>query len=111
MEIRGMTVILRKKVKTGEDPFGAPIYEDTEAEVKNVLVSPITTEDASTMQNLTGKHAEYTLAIPKGDTNNWEDSEVEFLGRRWRTIGFTVQGIEELIPLAWHKKVMVEAYE
>lgn len=111
MDIRGITVILHKKAKTGEDSFGAPVYEDTTVEVENVLVSPTSTEDAATIQNLTGKHAAYTLAIPKGDENGWEDTEIEFFGKKWRTFGFTIQGIEELIPLMWNKKVMVEAYE
>ncbi len=111
MELRGTTVILHSKSRIGQDAFGAPIYEDTEIEVENVLISPTSTEDAATMQNLTGKRAAYTLAIPKGDTNTWEDTEVEFFDKRWRTFGFTIQGIEELIPLSWNKKVMVEAYE
>lgn len=111
MDIRGITVILHKKAKIGEDSFGAPIYEDTTVEVENVLVSPTSTEDAATMQNLTGKHATYTLAVPKGDTNKWEDTEVEFFEKKWRTLGFTTQGIDDLIPLSWNKKVMVEAYE
>lgn len=50
----------------------------------------------------------YTLAIPKGDTNDWTNRLVEFFGRKWRTVGYPEQGIEENIPLAWHKKVRVE---
>jgi len=51
------------------------------------------------------------LAIPKGDTNDWENQEVRFFGERWRVIGMPLQGIDELIPLDWNKKVMVERYE
>lgn len=111
MEIRGMTVILIDKVESGKDPFNQPIYKETEIEVQNVIVSPTSTGDAANMQNLFGKKAEYTLGIPKGDTNIWENREVRFFGRRWRTFGFTIEGIEELVPLSWHKKVMVSAYE
>ena len=53
----------------------------------------------------------YTLGIPKGDQNEWKDREVRFFGRKWRTIGFPLEGIEAMIPLDWNKKVMVEAYE
>ena len=60
--------------------------------------------------NLTGKKAVYTLAIPKGDTHDWEDKEVKFFGKRWRTFGIPLEGIEQLIPLDWNKKVMVERY-
>jgi len=72
MNIEGITVTLINKRKTGEDPFGQPIYEDVEIEVDNVLVSPVSTEDIVNINELTGKKAVYTLAIPKGDENNWE---------------------------------------
>lgn len=109
--IKGITIILIDKVKTSTDPFGHPIYEESEIPVENVLVSPSTTEDITNQLNLTGKKAEYTLAIPKGDMNNWTDKEVRFFGKRWRTIGIPQEGIEEMIPLEWNKKVMVEHYE
>ncbi len=50
----------------------------------------------------------YTLAIPKGDNHEWTDKIVEFFGRKFRTVGFPEQGIEENIPLAWHKKIKTE---
>lgn len=109
--IKGMTVTLIDKVKTGQDDFGHSIFEDKEIEVENVLVSPTTSDDITTQLNLTGKKAEYTLAIPKGDMNNWTDKEVRFFGKRWRTVGIPQEGIEEMIPLEWNKKVMVEHYE
>lgn len=109
--IKGITIILIDKVKTSIDPFGHPIYEESEIPVENVLVSPSTTEDITNQLNLTGKKAEYTLAIPKGDMNNWTDKEVRFFGKRWSTIGLPQEGIEEMIPLEWNKKVMVEHYE
>jgi len=51
------------------------------------------------------------LAIPKGDTNIWEDQEVRFFGERFRVFGKPLQGIDDLIPLEWNKKVTVERYE
>lgn len=96
--------------KTGTDPFGNPIYEETDIDVENVLVSATSTDDIVNQLTLTGKKAVYTLAIPKGDTNDWEDKEVKFFGKRWRTFGFPIEGIEDLIPLDWNKKVMVERY-
>ena len=52
----------------------------------------------------------YWLAVPKGDNHHWEDAEVEFFGERWHTVGNPTQGIEDLIPLDWNKKVVVEKY-
>lgn len=109
--LKGITVVLYDKVQTGVDPFNQPIYEETEIEVENVLVAPSTTDDITTSTDLVGKKAVYTMAIPKGDTNDWEDKKVKFFGREWKVFGFTLQGIEENIPLSWNKKVMVERYE
>lgn len=109
--IKGITVTLISKVETGKDPLGAPIYEDAEVEVENVLVSPTSTDDVVNQLTLTGKKAVYTLAIPKGDANIWEEQEVRFFGKRWKVFGAELQGIEDMIPLDWNKKVMVECYE
>lgn len=109
--IKGITVTLINKQEVGKDPFGNSIYEDVPIEVENVLVSPTSTDDIVNQLNIDGKKAVYTLAIPKGDENDWEDAEVIFFGKRWRTFGFVTQGIEHLIPLDWNKKVMVERYE
>lgn len=110
-KIRGITVTLVAKVETGQDPFGNPISEEVEVLVDNVLVSPTSSENVVNELNLTGRKAVYTLAIPKGDTHDWENKEVRFFDQRWRTFGVPLEGIEDLIPLDWNKKVMVERYE
>ncbi len=110
-KIRGIKVTLISKQITGHDPFGAPILSDVPIMVDNVLITPTTSEEIINRQELYGKKAVYTLAIPKGDTNKWEDVEVEFFGKRWRTFGIPEEGIEHLIPLDWNKKVTVECYE
>lgn len=109
--LKGITVILVSKQKTGEDPFGAPVYGEIEIAVDNVLVAPTSSDDMVNQLNLTGRKAVYTLAIPKGDDNAWENQEVRFFGERWRVFGIPLQGIDDLIPLSWNKKVTVERYE
>lgn len=108
--IQGIPVILYEKEKTGKDAFNCPVYKEKKSEVLNVLVAPSSSDDLSTAENLFGKKAVYTLAIPKGDTHKWEDSVVEFFGHKWKTFGFPIEGIESNIPLGWNKKVMVERY-
>lgn len=110
-KIKGIAVTLINKIETSKDPFGKPIYEDTEILVDNVLVSPTLSDDIVNQLNITGKKAVYTLAIPKGDNHIWEDQEVRFFGERWRVFGIPLQGIDHLIPLDWNKKVTVERYE
>lgn len=109
--LKGIMVTLITKQQTGTDPFGAPIYSDVETYVDNVLVAPASSDDMVNQLSMTGRKAIYQLAIPKGDTNNWENVEVRFFNQRWRTFGIPLEGIEELIPLDWNKKVMVERYE
>lgn len=109
--IKGITVTLINKKEVGRDPFDKPIVKDVPIKVDNVLVSPTSTDDIVNQLNIDGKKAVYTLAIPKGDNNNWEDAEVFFFGKRWRIFGIPTEGIDHLIPLDWNKKVMVERYE
>ena len=108
--LKGITITLYEKVKIGEDEFHNPIYEEIPVEVENVLVAPASSTDIVDSVNLYGKKAVYNMAIPKGDTHNWENVIVEFLGQRWRTFGFPTEGIEEMIPLYWNKTVKVERY-
>ena len=108
--IKGITVTLVNKVEIDKDPLGNPIYENKEIQVENVLVSPSTTDDITNSLNLYGKKVVYILGIPKGDKNEWENQEVRFFNKKFRTFGGIIEGIESMIPLNWNKKVMVECY-
>lgn len=108
--IRGITVTLYEKTRTGTDAFNAPIYEESPTEVEDVLVGQPSTEDITNAEGLYGKKAAYVLGIPKGDAHEWADMRVSFFGQEFRTIGFPVEGIGDNIPLSWNKKVLVERY-
>lgn len=113
MAIRGTTIQILNKKKTGTDWANRPIYEDTAENVNDVLVGEPSTEDIAQALDLYGKRVQYTLAIPKGDTHDWTDVKVilpEPFAGTYRTFGFTTAGIEENIPLRWNKKVRVERY-
>lgn len=110
-KIQGITITLITKTVVGKDPFGGPITQTQKVKVNNVLIAPASSEDIVSHQTVHGKTAVYTLAIPKGDTHDWVQAEVEFFGKRWRTIGVPVQGIESMIPLGWNQKIEVERYE
>lgn len=110
MKIKGVSVVLIDKVNVGVDPFGFPIYEDKEIVVENVLISPSSSDDIINQQSLYGKKAVYTLAIPKGDTHDWEDKEVRFFDQKFKVFGKVTQGIDSMIPLDWNKKAMVKIY-
>lgn len=108
--IKGMTVQLAVKSQTGTDAFGVPIYTETFVDIDNVLVGQPTSEDVISTLQLTGKRAAYVLGIPKGDTHNWENTDVKIWGERFRTIGVPQTGIQENIPLRWGANIQVERY-
>lgn len=108
----GIEVTLYTRTQTGTDPLNHPIYEEVPEVVGNVLVAPMSTQEILDTLNLTGREAVYQLGIPKDDDHEWTaGSKVSFFGEDWRIIGLPQEGIEELIPLSWNKKVRVERYE
>jgi len=110
--MRGITVILHDRVQTGIDALNKPVYEDIPVSVDNVLVAPAGSVEVLEPTNLDGRRGDYTLAIPKGNTNEWAAGKrVTFFGTDWRIIERPEEGIEWLIPLSWNKKVRVERYE
>ena len=110
MLIKGITVKLYGETQSGVDDFNQPIYEPTEILVDNVLVGEPSTDDIISSTELYGKKLAYTLAIPKGDTNDWVNKKVEINGELFQTYGYPTEGIEANIPLSWNKKVKVERY-
>lgn len=111
LSIKGIAVKLSVRTQKGIDGFNRPTYEVSQEVVENVLVGEPSAEDVANELNLSGKRIAYTLAIPKGDTHVWEDTEVEFWGMTFKTVGIPTQGIDDNIPLQWNKKVKVERYE
>lgn len=108
--MRGMTVQLAVKTKTGVDEFKRPIYSETLVDVDDVLVGQPSTDELITTLQTDGKRIAYVLGIPKGDTHVWTDTDVIIFGERFKTIGFPQTGIQENIPLRWGKNVKVERY-
>ncbi len=109
--LKGIDITLYTRIKTGENALREPIYEETEEVVRNVLIGEPSTEEVVTELQLNGRHLAYTLAIPKGDSHDWNDVRIRFFGQDFRAYGAVTQGIEHLIPLRWNKKVKVERYE
>ncbi len=111
--MKGITVDLYERTLESTDAFNRPTYTEKKVSVENVLVAPAGEAGQEVLDplNLTGRKAVYTLAIPKGDTHVWEGNRVEFFGESWQVIGIPTEGIEDLIPLQWNRKVQVERIE
>lgn len=114
MLLHGVPIQLKVKVQTGENRFGEPIFADDWETVEDVLVGLPSTEDLPAPGELNGRRVDYLLGIPKGDSHDWTDTEVELpapFGGTYRTVGFPIAGIDDLIPLRWNRKVRVERVE
>ena len=109
--MKGAAVVLYERTQTGTDAFNDPAYSETAVTVQNVLIGEPTTDEVTSSVELYGRKIEYMLGLPKGDAHNWEDATVEIFGKKFRTFGATIQGIEENVPTPWHKKVRVCRYE
>lgn len=112
--MKTVTVTLKAKTQTGTNDFGEPIYTIQDIPVDGVLVGEPSSTDIQNVITTYGKRISYTLAIPKGDVNNWDDAEVELpapWSATYHVIGEPTQGIDENIPLRWNKKVHLERLE
>lgn len=109
--MKGITVTLYERTESGVDAFNNPIVTEMPVEVDNVLVAPVSDAEVVQSLDLTGKRAVYNLAIPKGDSHEWEGCRVSFFDKDWQVINFEASGIEHLIPLDWNAKVQVARYE
>ena len=109
--MKGTTVNLVVKTQTGTDAFGAPVYTETLEPVDDCLVGQPSSDDVANALALYGKKIAYTIGIPKGDSHNWTDAEIEFFGARYKTVGYPETGIQANIPLRWGQNVKVERYE
>lgn len=109
--MQGIDIIRYNKTQTGVDGFGTPIYSEAPEVVHNVLIGEPATEDVVNDLQLYGTRLAYTLALPKGDSHDWDNITVEFFGQRFRTYGGVTEGIEAMIPGRWNRKVKVERFE
>lgn len=108
--IKGITVTLYVKTRAGTDALGNPVYTEAPITVPDVLAAPAAAEDVVNEINLTGRRLAYTLHIPKGDKNNWEDVRIDFLGASYRSFGMPEEWIGANVPGRWNKRVKVERY-
>lgn len=108
--MKTITIQLVKKTITDTDPFGNPIETEELIDVPGCLVGQPTSDELNATMSLYGKKISFVVGVPKGDTNDWVDTDVIIWGERYKTIGYPETGIQDNIPLAWGKNVKVERY-
>lgn len=108
---KGITIQLSERTEIGHDEFNAPVYRESYIDIENILVSPVSSTEQTDILNMTGTKVVYEIAIPKDDDHEWENQLVKFFGKTWRCVGIPTEGIPDLIPGPWNRKVKVERYE
>lgn len=110
--IRGEQVTLHQRIEgTERDAFGHPVITYSDVVVNNVLIAPVSVSEMTDSVDLETMSDTYTLGIPKGDANEWKHGKVTFWGKTFEVIGGVSEGMENLIPLEWNKKVTVRLCE
>lgn len=113
--MHGIEVTLYVKTQTGVDGFNNPVYSEIATPVSNVLVNSSLESEVLSSVDLRGKKQVFSLAIPKGDTHDWRDVNVAFVYNGQiiicHTFGLPQEGLDELVPTEWNKKVLCERYE
>ena len=109
--MKGITVTLYERTKSGTDALGNPTYTESPVNVDNVLIGEPSTDDVANATALYQKVIRYMLGIPKGDTHTWREQDVIIFGERFHVFTEALQGIEENVPGPWHHTYGVERYE
>lgn len=109
-KLRGVPITIIESQKTGTNPFGEAVYEQTTRTIDNVLIYPLNAKERADTLSLTGKEISYRLSIPKGVEINWKNSIVRFYGETWQVVGDPLKTIDELTPLDWNERVEVARF-
>lgn len=112
--LRGVPVTLYVRTATEtKDAFGREQYTETATVIDNVLIQPLqrTTDVPTETTNITGEKTSYILGIPKTDTHDWKNCRVDFFGNSYRTESGEWQGIDDLIPGDWNRKIVARRYD
>lgn len=105
--MRGETITVLRRVKTGVDAGNNAIYKTTEELVGNVLVSPPTTADAGG-ERPDGITVDLNLAFPRTYTGEaLRGCSVLVRGERYKVVGDPQRVDGGLTPMAWNMLVGV----
>lgn len=63
--MKGETITVLTRTKTGENAFGESTYEWSAAKVDNCLVRPLSASDIDTSERPDGIELQYSIAFPK----------------------------------------------
>ena len=99
-----------RRVRTGTDRFGAPVYENETETVAGVLPQPGGTSDLGA-ERPEGVRVDMTFHFPKGYGRSLKGCAVVYGGRAYRVIGDPQPYVEANTPGPWDLAVETEAVD
>lgn len=101
--IRGRQAVVVRRVQSGTDEMGDPVFTETEETVANVLAAPSSTDEMDETNRAFGVVCEMTFHFPKSYTASLEGCRVRWGGREYRVIGDPQPYMDENTPTPWNR--------
>lgn len=108
----GETVSVLKRIETGTDSMGEPIYQWQTKNVENVLVKPGLGENLTDDLRPDGIRVKYTLAFPKTFTDSLRGARIALIERNMSAEDYESAlvvvgdpGITNPCPTSWNRIV------
>lgn len=105
-----VTVRVVRRVRSGTDAYGGPLWRDEEEEVPGVLVTPGSTSDLEASRP-EGSTVTMTFHFPKGYGRALKGCSIEYGGGTYRVVGDPRPYIAEGTPGPWGLVVGTEAVD
>lgn len=109
--IRGETVWVLDRSRTGVDAHGNALYESKRVEVEDVLVCPRPPREAPEDNRPNGAVVAFTLHFPKSYDGDLYGKSVEVRGRTCRVLGRPMRYASGNVPGRWNMAVEAEAVD
>lgn len=105
--MRGETVVVKRRMRSGTGPGNTPIYEDVETPVDNVLIAPGARQDVVDSNRPDGTEVAWNLSFPKTFTGSLRNAKISVYGEDFEVIGDPRPYPNHLTPTAWNLPVEV----
>ncbi len=105
--IDGVSVEVSRKVQTGTDSYGGPIYQEESFTVDNVLPQPGSTSDLDATRP-EGVTVAMTFHFPKTFIESLKGCAISYLNRTYRVIGDPQPYLKGATPGPWNRAVETE---
>lgn len=105
----GTTITFATKVESGTDQFNNPTYTETDVEVDDCLVAPITEPtNIREQQAIEQSRDQVRIHLPKTCTDDVSNSEFTWDGKVFKVDSDSVVFMDENTPTRWNRYFRAE---